>query len=117
MFGGGVKLVKSTRTHYIDHRIQAMINKFGLYPRHLKDFIAREKNSKVKATVKGKVNKLLNAQIILRSAFLKNVLKPNKIFSLVTQNKDPRIVKTAESVERIKKDYTKLLKKFVQNQD
>ena len=43
--------VKSTATHWIDHRIQAMghvINNFGQYARHLKDFIARKKpvNSK-----------------------------------------------------------------------
>ena len=54
MFGDGVKPVKSTGTRWINHRIRAMgrvIDKFGLYTRHLKDFIAREKNSKVKATV------------------------------------------------------------------
>ena len=55
MFGDGVKPLKSTGTRWIDHRVPAMgrvIDKFGLYTRHLKDFISREKKSKVKATFK-----------------------------------------------------------------
>ena len=51
------------------------------------DFISREKNSKTKATVQGKLNKLLDAQVILRSAFLKDVLTPAKVFSLITRRK------------------------------
>ena len=48
-------LVKSTATHWIDHRIQAIryvINNFGQYKRHLKDFIAREKTVKSKQLFK-----------------------------------------------------------------
>ena len=40
-----------------------------------------------------------------------------KIFCLVTQNKDPNITKTVESVERTKKNYKKLVKKFERNQE
>ena len=43
MFGDGVKLLKLTETCWIDYRIQAMgrmVDKFGLYTRHLKYFIA-----------------------------------------------------------------------------
>ena len=72
MLEDGVKLVKSTGIHWIDHHITVMrcvIDKFGLYSCHLKDFIAREKNSKVRATVQGNVNKLLDTQVILRSVF------------------------------------------------
>ena len=95
-----------------------MIDKFGLCTRHLHDFISREKNSKTKATVQGKLNKLLDAQVILRSAFLKDVLTPAvKVFSLVTQKEDSNIIETVESVEKTEKDYKKLLKKFEQNQD
>ena len=120
MFGEGVKPVKSTGTRWIDHRIRAMgrvIDKFGLYTRHLNSFISREKNSKTKATVKGKLEKLLDAQVILRSAFLKDILLPAKIFSLITQKENPNIIETVESVERTKKEYKKLLKKFRQNHD
>lgn len=50
--------------------MRCVIGKFGLYSCHLKDFIAREKkNSKVRATVQGNVNKLLDTQVILRSVF------------------------------------------------
>ena len=94
-----------------------VIDKFGLYTRHLHDFISREKNSKTKATVQGKLNKLLDTQVILRNAFLKYVLTPAKVFSLVTQKEDPNIIETVESVEKTEKDYKKLLKKFEQNQD
>ena len=120
MFGDGVKPVKSTGTRWINLRIRAMacvIDKFGLYTQHLHDFVSREKNSKIKATVQGKLNKLLDAQVILRSAFLKDVLTPAKVFSLVTQKEDPNIIETVESIEKTEKDYKKLLKTFEQNQD
>ena len=91
MYGDGVEPVKSTGTRWIDHRIRAMgrmIDKFGLYTRHLKAFISREKNSKNKATVKGKLDKLLDAEVILRSAFLKDVLAPAKMFSQLEERSE-----------------------------
>ena len=115
MYGQGVKPLKSTGTRWIDHRIRAMgrlVDKFGLYTRHLKEFIDREKNSKTRATVQGKLNKLLDAQVLLRSAFLKDVLSPAKVFSLITQKKDPHIIETVEGVEQTKRAYRRLLKKF-----
>ena len=45
------------------------------------------------------------------------MLTTAKIFRLVTQNKDPNITKTVESVERTKKNYKKLVKKFERNQE
>lgn len=45
------------------------------------------------------------------------MLTTAKIFRLVTQNKDPNISKTVESVERKKKNYKKLVKKFERNQE
>ena len=45
------------------------------------------------------------------------MLTTAKIFRLVTQNKDPNIIKTVESVERTKKNYKKLVKKFERNQE
>ena len=120
MFGDGVKPVKSTGTRWIDHRLRAMervIDKFGLYTRHLGDFISREKNGKNRATVQGKLNKLLEAQVILRSAFLRDILTPAKVFSLITQKENPNIIEIVESVEKTKKEYKKLLRKFRQNKD
>ena len=85
MFGNGVKPVKSTGTRWIDHRLRAMervIDKFGLHTRQLGDFISREKNSKNWISVQGKLNMLLEAQVILRSAFLKDMLTQAKKFTL-----------------------------------
>ena len=42
MYGDGIKPLKSSRTCWIDHRIPAMgrhVDKFGLYTRHLREFI------------------------------------------------------------------------------
>ena len=119
-YGDGIKPVKCTGTRWIDHRIRAMgrlVDKFGLYTRHLKEFIEENTNSTVKATVRGKLNKLIDAQVLLRSAFLKDVLSPAKIFSLVTQKENPNVMETVESVERTRRDYRKLLRKFERDQN
>ena len=112
IFRDGVKLV-STGTCWVYHCIQSMvrvIDKFRLYTCHFKDSNAKEKNCKVKVTVQGKVKKLLDSQVILESAFLKDVLTSAKIFCLVTRNKDRNIVETVESFERTKNNYKRLLK-------
>ena len=44
----GVKPLKATGTCWIDHCIRAMgrlVDKVGLYARHMKEFIYKEKNS------------------------------------------------------------------------
>ena len=54
MYGEGMKPLKATGTRWIDHRIRAMgrlVDKFGLYARHIKEFIDTEKNSTTKAIV------------------------------------------------------------------
>ena len=47
----------------------------------------------------------------MRSAFLKDLLTPAKVFSLVTQKQDLHIIETVEGVEKIKRNYKQLLKK------
>ena len=42
---------------------------------------------------------------------------PAKIFSLITQKENPNIIETVEAVERTRKEYKRLLKKFKQNKD
>ena len=59
----------------------------------------------------------MDAEVILQSAFLKDLLTPANIFTLVIQHKDPNIMETVDTVERTKKNYKKLLKKFGRNQD
>ena len=56
-----------------------LVDKFWLYARHMKEIIDTEKNSKTKTTVKGKLKRVLDAQV----AFLKYLLTPAKVFSLV----------------------------------
>ena len=60
----------------------------------------------------GKLDKILDAQVLLRSAFLKDLLTPAKIFSLVTQKQDPNVMETVEAVEKTSRNYKKLLRKF-----
>ena len=43
--------------------------------------------------------------------FLKDLLTPAKVFSLVTQKQDPHIIETVEGVEKTKRNYKRLLKK------
>ena len=120
MYGDGIKPLKSSGTRWIDHRIRTMgrlVDKFGLYTRHLREFIDNNKNSNVRATVKGKLDKLLDPQILLRSAFLKDLLTPAKIFGLVTQKQDPDVIETIDGVEKTRRDYKKLLKKFQRDQN
>ena len=68
--------------------MERVIDKFGLHTRHLGDFISREKNSKNRATVK--LNKLLEAQIMLRSAFLGDILTPEKHFQAHHSKRKPK---------------------------
>ena len=56
-------------------------------------------------------------QVLLRSAFLKDLLTPAKIFSLVTQKDEPNIIEIVDAVEKPDEDYKKLLKKFQRDQN
>ena len=58
MYMEGLNSLKATRTRWIDHRIRAMgqlVDRFGLYGRHMKEFIDKVKNLKTKATVEGRL--------------------------------------------------------------
>ena len=50
------------------------VEKFGLYAQHLKGTIPTIKSSNDRATVQGKLNKLVAAKFVLRSKFLTDVL-------------------------------------------
>ena len=65
--------------------------------------------------MKGKLDRLLGS--LRRSAFLKDLLIPAKIFSLVTQKQDPNVIETSDGVEKTRRDYKKLLKKFQWDQN
>ena len=114
MYSEGVKPLKGVGTRWIDHRVRAMgrlVEKFGLYVQHLRDIIPTTKNSKDRATLQGKLNKLVNAPVLMRSAFFTDVLAEAKRFSMVTQEKDINIIKMLDAVETTKSNYERLLKK------
>lgn len=118
MYGGGVKPVKSSGTRWIDHKVRAMgrvVEKFGLYVQHLKENIPTIKSSKDRATVQGKLSKLVDAKVLLRSAFFTDVLAEAKRFSLVSQKKDINVIKMLNSVETTKFNYQRLLAKVKKN--
>ena len=120
MYGDSVKPLKSTGTRSIYLRIRAMrglVGELGLYTRHLKEIIDHNKNSKVRATVKAKLVKLLDSQVFLSSAFQKDLLATAKNFSLVTHKQDSNVVETVEAIKNTRRDYKKLLKKNQRDQN
>ena len=111
-FGRGVT------TPRIDHIVRAvgrLIEKFGLYVRHLKDVVSTTVSSKDRSTVQGKLNMLVDAKVLLRSAFFTDVLAEAKRFSLVTQENNVNIIKVLDAVETTKSNYERLLKKVKKN--
>ena len=117
MYGAGVRPLKGIGTRWIDHKIRAMgrlIEKFGLYVRHLKDVVSTTVSSKDRSTVQGKLNMLVDAKVLIRSAFFADVLAEAKRFSLVTQE-NVNIIKVLDAVETTKSNYERLLKKVKKN--
>ena len=53
----------------------------------------------------------MDAQVLLRSAFLKVSLTPAKVSNLVTQMQDLHIIEAVEVVEKTKWNYKRILKK------
>ena len=86
-----------------------LVNKVGLYAHQMKEFNYKEKNSKTTASVKGKMEKVLDAQVLLRGVFLKDLLT-SLTTSLVTQKQYLHKIETVESVEKTKPNYKRLLK-------
>ena len=77
IYGGRVKPVRSNGTRWIDHKVRAMgrvVEKFSLHLQHQKRTIPTIKSSNDRATVQEKLNKLVDAKVLLRSNFLTDVL-------------------------------------------
>ena len=113
-YGAGVKPIKATGTRWIDHKLRAMervVDKYGLYCQHLQHLIPETKNSKDRATLQGKFNKMIEAKVPLRCAFFVDILSSAKVFSLTTQKLDINIIEIVDSVETTKRSYEKLFKK------
>ena len=77
MYGSSVKPLKGSLTRWMDYKICAMecvIEKLGLYEKHLNNCMVTNQNSTAHATVEGKLKKLVEANVLLRAAFLMDVL-------------------------------------------
>ena len=73
-------------TRWLDHKLRAtgrMIDKFPLYAQHLQNFIESSKPSD-RGPLQGKLNKLLEAKVVLRGAFFSDILHEVRKLSLVT---------------------------------
>ena len=109
---------KSTDTRWLDHKLRAMkklIDKFGVYVKQIENSIEQSKTSSDKATLQGKLNGLTNAAVLLRSAFLSDILQPAKIISLVSQKASSDIIATTDSIKHGKEKYQRWKKRFTTN--
>ena len=80
--GDGVRPVNATGTQWIDHNLRALerlVDKFGLL--HIHHAIPEIKNSKNRATLRGKFEKLIDAKVLLHSGFFNDILSAVKAFS------------------------------------
>ena len=114
MYDSCVKVLKGSARRWFDYKIHAMervIEKFGFYVQHLNSCVATAKNSNARATVEGKLKKLVDAKVLLRAAFFTDVLSEAKRFSLITQEKNINVIKMLNAVETTKSNYERQLKK------
>ena len=114
MYGAGVKPDKATGTRWIDHKLRAtqkVVDKYGLYTQHLQNVIADTSKQTDRATLEGKFKKLIDASVLLRGAFFIDVLAEAKAFSLKTQKDDTNIIDIVESLESMKRNHERLLKR------
>ena len=87
-----------------------LIHKFGDYSAHLDNVIAGTKKQCDRAILQDKYNELTKANILLRSAFLSNLLLPAKTLSLATQNENTDIIAIVNLVRATHLKYMKLKK-------
>ena len=87
-------------------------DKFGVYAKQIENSIEQTPKASGKATLRGKFNRLTTADVLLRSAFLTDILEPVKILSLVSQKECSDIIATTDSVKRCKEKYQRWHKKF-----
>ena len=109
MYRLGEKPLRGFGTRWIDHQVRAMgrlVETFGLNVSHLKDVISKTTKSKDRETLQGKLSQLIDAKVMLRCAFFRDIR-----FSLITQEKNVNVVKILDVVESTKSNYERLRKK------
>ena len=87
-------------------------DKFGIYAKQIESSIEQTPKASDKATLLGKLNRLTIADVLLRSAFLTDILEPRKILSLVSQKECSDLTATTDSVKHCKEKYQRWHKKF-----
>ena len=110
-----IKPEKSSGTSWLDHKIRAMkklIDKLGVYAKQIECSIEKAAKSKDKATLQGKLTAMKSSDVLLRRAFLSDILEPAKIISLVSQKESSDIIATADYIKRGKETYQRWFKKF-----
>ena len=89
-----------------------LVDKFGVYTHHLQNVIADTSKQLDRAILQGKFTKLIKSKVILRAAFLLDVLTEAKIFSLYTQKSDSNLIYIVGAAQSTKRHYVKLPKKM-----
>ena len=92
--------------------MRKLIDKFGIYTRHLQNAIADMSKQLDWAALQGKFNKLIELKVILCAAFLLDVLTEAKIFSLYMQKSDSDLIDIVGAAQSTKRHYVKLQKKM-----
>ena len=111
---------KSSGTRWIDHKMRAMAklnDKFGMYVSHLENVIADTSKQVDRAKLQGKYNKLVDASVLLRSAFLSDLLLPAKSLSLISQKSDVDIIQVVNAVQKTQNKFRRWQKKFADDKD
>ena len=86
-------------------------DKFGAFAAHIENVISGISKKWDHATLQGKYNNLNQASVLLRSAFLYDILQPAQETSLATQSKDIDII--SNLIENTQRSYSKLLKIYM----
>ena len=97
-----VKPHHATGTCWIDHKMKAMegmLDKYGVYMKHIKNVLADGNKKNNKATLQGKRGKLLEATTLSCAAFFLEILEPAKMLSLMSQKKDIKILTMTDILE------------------
>ena len=87
-------------------------DKFGVYAKQIQKAIEEKCSSTDKAILQRKLKALTTADVLLRSAFLTDILQPAKILSLVSQKESSDITTTADSVKHSREKYERWHKSF-----
>ena len=77
MYGSSVKPLKGSVTRWMDYKtcvMEHVTEKLELYVEGLNSYMVTTKNSTARATVEGKLKKLVEANILLQAAFFIDAL-------------------------------------------